>query len=279
MNGSDPGAARASHLKPVMLITGAAQGLGRALARAAAPHYRLALIDVQETRGRALADELRQRGTEVFFARADVANERDMRQIVERIQDRWQRLDVLINNAGLAAAGPFEALEPAAWEALWRVNVMGAVHGCRAALVPMKRQRSGYLVNIAALAGISAPPGMASYVASNAALIRLSEALAVELAGLGIQVSVVCPGLFDSGLAKNMPGTDPLSRARLAEDMARAADRVELIAANILKAMAKQPMYIFPQPEARLQWRRKRRNPLRFLRHMTALADRFRHHR
>lgn len=276
MSNPDVGARRDAHLKPVMLITGAAHGLGRALARAAAGQYRLALLDVQETPGLALADELRQRGAEVFFTQANVTNEREMRLAVERVQRRWERLDVLINNAGVAAAGPFEALAAGTWEALWRVNVMGAVHGCQAALTLMKRQGSGYLVNVAALAGISAPPCMAGYAASNAALIRLSEALAVELSGLDIQVSVVCPDWFDSELARRMPGTDPLSRARLERAMAQAPDPVETVAAHILKAMAKRPPYIFPQAAAAREWRRKRRNPLRFLRHMSALGTRLR---
>lgn len=269
MSGPASRAPRGAHLKPVMLITGAAHGLGRALARAAASQYRLALLDVQETPGLALADELRQRGAQVFFMHADVTDEREVRQVIERVQRRWERLDVLINNAGVAAAGPFEALAPSSWEALWRVNVMGAVHGCQAALTLMKRQGSGYLVNVAALAGISAPPGMTGYAASNAALIGLSEALRVELSGLGIAVSVVCPDWFDSALARRMSGTDPLSRARLERAMAQAPDPVETVAAHILKAMAKRPPYIFPQAEGMRAWRRKRRNPLRFLQRMS----------
>lgn len=264
--------------RPVMMITGAAHGLGRALARHAARDYRLVLVDRAREAGQALADELRRGGAEVFFCQADVSRERELRQALERVQRRWERLDVLVSNAGIAAAGPFEALQPESWEALWRVNVMGTVNGCRAALAMMKRQGSGYLVNVAALAGISAPPGMTSYAASSAAVIHLSEALAAELAGLNIQVSVVCPDLFPSDMGHHMPAADALSRARLEQAMARAPDDADQVAERILKAMARRPLYIFPQPEARRAWRRKRWRPARFARGMAALGDKLRRH-
>tara|TARA_R110001606_G_scaffold8020_3_gene35240 strand:- start:25317 stop:26156 length:840 start_codon:yes stop_codon:yes gene_type:complete len=279
LNKADTPPAPAAGVKPVMLITGAAGGLGRALARAAARQYRLALLDQRDSAGVALADELRQGGAEVLFLNADVSDERQMRQAVERIERRWGRLDVLINNAGLAAAGPFEALDNTGWQTLWNVNVMGAVHGCQAALRLMKPQGDGHLVNVAALPGISAPPGMASYVACNAALIGLSEALAAELEGLGVAVSVVCPDWFASDLARHMCDSDPLSRARLERALLRAPDPVERLAAHILKALASRPLYIFPQPEAQREWRRKRRNPLRFVRRMRSLARRLRRYR
>ena len=264
--------------KPVMLITGAAHGLGRALAERAIDGHRVALFDRDEAAGRATAEALRLAGGEVLFLHGDVSSERDLRQAVERIQRRWGRLDVLINNAGLAAAGPFEALDEQSWEAPWRVNVMGAVYGCRAALTLMKRQGHGQLVNVAALAGLTAPPGMASYVACNAALIRLSEALAAELSVLGIRVSVVCPDLFPSDLDQRMVGADTLSRARLHRALRRAPDSAALVAERILAALPKAPLHIFPQREAKKAWRRKRRRPARFLEAMKEKARRLRRH-
>ena len=262
--------------RPVMMITGAAHGLGRALARAAAGDYRLALVDRQRDSGQALADALRGDGAQVLFVHADVAVEADIRHAVERVRRRWDRLDVLINNAGIATAGPFESQRPDAWERLWRTNLMGTVHGCRAALTLMKRQGSGYLVNVASLAGIAAPPGLSAYAAGSAALIALSESLAAELADLDIQVSVVCPDLFRSDVLDHMPAADPLSRARLERALAAAPDDAEAVAARMLKAMAKRPLYLFPQPEARRLWRRKRLRPNRFARRMAALGARLR---
>lgn len=262
--------------KPVMLITGAGHGLGRALAQRAISDHRVALLDRDENAGRATAEVLRQAGGEVLFLGADVSRERDLRQAVDRILRRWSRLDVVINNAGLAAAAPFEALDQQSWEDPWRVNVMGTVYGCRTALTVMKQQGSGHLVNVAALAGITAPPGMASYVACNAALIRLSEALAAELSGLGIRVSVVCPDLFASDLARHMSGSDVLGRARLQRALQRAPDSADLVAGRILDALPQAPLYIFPQPEAKRAWRRKRRHPERFIRAMMERAKRLR---
>ena len=261
---------------PVMLITGAAHGLGRALAEQAVGDYRVALLDRQEAAGQALAEQLRKAGGEVLFLAGDVSRERDMRHAVERIQRRWERLDVVINNAGLATAGPFEALDERGWNQLWGVNVMGTVHSCQAALTLMKRQGHGHLVNVAALAGITAPPGMAGYVACNGALIHLSEALAAELSPLGIHVSVVCPDLFPSELGRHMTASDALSRARLQRALERAPESAGAVAERILKALPQHPMYIFPQPEAKRAWRRKRWRPERFVKKMMERARRLR---
>ena len=210
---------------------------------------------------------------------ADVAVEADWRHALERVQRRWERLDILINNAGLAAMGPFEGQTPATWEQLWHTNLMGAVHGCRTALTMMKRQGDGHLINVAALAGITAPPGMAAYVACNAALIRFSEALAAELDGLNIGVSVVCPDLFSSDMSRRMPNADPLSRARLQRAMDDAPESAAEVADTILQQMGKRPLYLFPQPEARRDWRRKRWRPERFVARMAKLGSSLRRYR
>jgi len=175
--------------------------------------------------------------------------------------------------------GPFEGQTPATWEQLWHTNLMGAVHGCRTALTMMKRQGDGHLINVAALAGITAPPGMAAYVACNAALIRFSEALAAELDGLNIGVSVVCPDLFSSDMSRRMPNADPLSRARLQRAMDDAPESAAEVADTILQQMGKRPLYLFPQPEARRDWRRKRWRPERFVARMAKLGSSLRRYR
>lgn len=266
-------------MRPVLLITGAAHGLGRALALGAARDYRLALLDRERVAGEQLADSLRQGGAEVLFLHADVAVEADWRHALERVQRRWERLDIVINNAGVAATGPFEGQSPEIWERLWRTNVMGAINGCRSALTMMKRQGDGHLINVAALAGITAPPGMAAYVTCNAALIHFSEALAAELDGLNIGVSVVCPDLFSSDMSRRMPNADPLSRARLQRAMDDAPESAEQVAETILKQMGDRPLYLFPQPEARRHWRHKRWRPERFVARMAKLGSLLRRYR
>lgn len=266
-------------MKPVLLITGAAHGLGRALALDAARDYRLALLDRERVAGEQLADALRRDGAEVLFVHVDVAVEADWRHALERVQRRWERLDIVINNAGVAAMGPFEGQTPDTWERLWRTNVLGAVNGCRTALTLMKRQGDGHLINVAALAGITAPPGMSAYVACNAALIRFSEALAAELDGLNIGVSVVCPALFASDMSRRMTGADPLSRARLQRAMDEAPESAAEVARTILQQMGKRPLYLFPQPEARRDWRNKRWRPERFVARMAKLGGSLRRYR
>lgn len=259
--------------RPVMMITGAVQGLAQALAEQLADDYRLVLVDRDRKAGEALTSTLRQDGAQVFFCRADVRREADLQQAMARAQRRWGRLDVVVNAAATVVTGAFEATSLDSWQTLWRLNVMGAVQSCRAALPLMTAQGQGYLVNIADISGITAPPGMTAQAAGNAALIAFSEALASELSGSGIKVSVVCPAPFHGPSPTPIEAPDRLSRARLEQERANAED-VDQVAAAIIKAMARQPLYIFPQARARRVWRRKRWWPVRFARRMAALGER-----
>jgi 3-oxoacyl-[acyl-carrier protein] reductase len=180
----------------VVLITGASRGLGRACALAfAAEGARLALCARGEADLKAVAAEVAARGVEAEPLPVDVTAPEAGERIVARVLERWGRLDVLVNNAGAGDRRAFAALDDEAWRASVELNLLAAVRLIRAAIPPLRAQGGGAIVNVAAAAGKRPRLGQSVSNTTKAALINLTESLAVELAPDGIRVNAVCPGL------------------------------------------------------------------------------------
>jgi 3-oxoacyl-[acyl-carrier protein] reductase len=129
-----------------------------------------------------------------------------VRSVVERAVERFGRLDVLIGNAGvLSPNGRIHNLSTEDWERAFRVNVLGAVNGIRAAVPVMRAQRSGSIVLTASVSGLTAWSHAAPYCATKAAVIHLAKVAAVEYARDGIRVNCVCPGTFRSAIHDGLP--------------------------------------------------------------------------
>lgn len=262
---------------PTMLITGGASGLGRSLAeQAAAEGYRVAVADIHRTRGEDTCRALAEQNAECFFVECDVRRDEDLRRAVERVLRRWRQLDVMVNNAGVAGAGLFEAIPQDDWQWLFDINVMGTVRGCRAAVSAMKRQRHGHIVNIAAMEALTPAPALSSHNAAKAALVNLSETLRAELAPEGIHVTVVCPPFFRSHLAESLRAPDPVTAARFERLLDGGDTSATLVAKQTLTAIRKRRFLVIPSAEAKADWRLKRWWPERFYRGMEKLAVKFR---
>ena len=262
---------------PSILITGGSSGLGRALAEeAGARGYRVAIADIHETRGEELCALLREQEVENMFIACDVRREADLRRAVDRILHRWQQLDVMVNNAGIAGAGLFETIPSSEWDRLLDTNLMGVVRGCRAALRPMKQRGQGHIVNIASMAGLVPPPGMSHYNVAKAGVVSLSESLRAELAPLGLHVTVVCPSFFRTNLSESLRAPDPVTTARFERLLERSDITAEEIAKMTLDAVEKKKFLALPHPEARRAWRMKRWFPERFYRAMEGLGAKLR---
>jgi 3-oxoacyl-[acyl-carrier protein] reductase len=137
---------------------------------------------------------------------ADVAEFDQVQSVVARAVDRFGRLDVLISNAGvLSPNGRIHNLTTEDWERAFRVNVLGAVNGIRAAVPVMRRQGSGSIVLTASVSGLTAWSHAAPYCATKAAVIQLAKVAAVEYARDGIRVNCVCPGTFRSAIHTELP--------------------------------------------------------------------------
>jgi NAD(P)-dependent dehydrogenase (short-subunit alcohol dehydrogenase family) len=191
----------------VAVVTGAASGIGLALAEAlCARGLSVVLADVEATALETAQTSLNARGFIVHAHACDVADAAAVDGLADAVLARFGRVDLLANNAGVGGRlGPLWDSQPGDWAWTFGVNVFGVANGLRAFLPPILRQRSGHVVNVSSLAGLTAPPFLGPYVASKHAVVGLSESLAAELALIrsAIRVSVVCPGHVQSRIVES----------------------------------------------------------------------------
>ena len=254
-------------------ITGAASGLGRAFAKAlAVDGWQLGLLDLSAGRLAEVETELCRSAARVSCHAGDVASESFVAESVADFASRAGGLDLMINNAGVAVAGPGDTTPAADWRWIVDINLLGVVWGCQAAAVRMRQAQSGLILNIASSAGFASAPQMSAYNATKAAVISLSETLAAELSGTGVQVSVAMPGFFRTALLETLrapPDASGLAR-RLMQGSRYDADAA---ARAILAAAADRKLYVVWPREYRWAWRLKRFFPLWFLRRVESLRD------
>jgi NAD(P)-dependent dehydrogenase (short-subunit alcohol dehydrogenase family) len=252
-------------------ITGAASGLGRAIGtELAAAGWQLGLLDVSAQRLVEAEAGLRAAGAVTSAYAGDVACESFVAASVADFATRANGLDLIVNNAGVAAAGPAETTPPADWRWIVDINLLGVVWGCQAALPRMRDARAGLVLNVASSAGFAAAPQMSAYNATKAAVISLSETLAAELSGSGVQVSVAMPGFFRTGLLETMRA--PSEAGALARRLMDGSSHDATAAARaILGAAAAGDLYIPWPGEYRLAWRLKRLFPRWFVRRVARL--------
>ena len=193
----------------VVAITGGARGIGRAIAaQLARAGARVGIGDVDLAAAEATAAEL---GGEVRAFEVDVTDRASMDRFLDGVEERLGPLDVMVNNAGILLVGPFLEEDDAATARQFAVNLMGVVHGMRAALPRMRERGRGHVVNVASSASWVAPPGEVTYSATKHAVLALTDGVREELHGSGVELTGVYPGLVDTELAK---GTKPPRTAK-----------------------------------------------------------------
>lgn len=210
------------------LVTGASRGIGAAIAAA---FVRAGAKVAVNSRG---AEQLRKTADEVGAAvvlPGDVTDEQAAQEVVAGAIDGLGQLDVIVNNVGgNGVMVPFPQLRFAGWTKVMRLNVDSAVHVLQAAAPHLLERRTGSVINVASVAGLSATPAMAQYGASKAALISLTRTLAVEWASTGVRVNALCPGWTATDLNRTLwenedvyaglTATIPMGRWARAEEMA-----------------------------------------------------------
>lgn len=183
----------------VAVITGAASGLGaesaRRLAREGAA---VVLTDLAEAAGEALADSIAAGGASAVFVRHDVTDEGQWAAVVKTAADRFGRIDVLVNSAGVGSGEPLMEMSLEAWRRILSINLDGTFLGMRAVGPVMAQGGGGSIINLSSILGKVGQPGAAAYCASKGGVLMLSKAAALEWAPAGIRVNSVHPGYIDT---------------------------------------------------------------------------------
>ncbi|HNQ86760.1 MAG TPA: SDR family NAD(P)-dependent oxidoreductase [Deltaproteobacteria bacterium] len=261
------------------VVTGAASGLGRDIAIALGRKgSRVLVADLDMKEAAITSTMVEQAGGAGEVYRCDVTRVEEVQAMADHVFAAWGGLDLLVNNAGVAAAGVVGNMPIEDWHWLMNINLWGMVYGCHAFIPRMKQSQRGHIINVASLAGIVSLPEMACYNVSKAAVISLSETLRGELAPFGIGVSVVCPSFFNTNLLRDMRYCDEFqcTFAHAAFDNARMTS--EDVAGLVLKAWEKNRLYVLPQASAKMQWFFKRLSPANYYENFARLnkSDMFR---
>jgi NAD(P)-dependent dehydrogenase (short-subunit alcohol dehydrogenase family) len=237
--------------KPVILITGALTGIGRATAVAFARKGATVVVaGRRDEAGKALVEELRSFGSEAEFINTDVRNEDDVRNMVDKTVARFGRLDVAVNNAATeGAVGPITDQTAESFAATFDTNVLGVVLSMKHEVRAMQAQGSGSIINISSTYGHKGAAYASIYVGAKHAVEGITKSVALELAASGIRVNAVSPGPTDTGMLTRFTGTEenkaalvaqvPLGRLGLSEDLANAivfiaSDEASFITGHVL---------------------------------------------
>ncbi len=239
-----------------VLVTGAASGLGAALCDAfEARGDDVLRTDVSGSRGlEAQAPGRLRTSTTGEVVKLDITSDEDWAAALTHVTDTWGGLDVLVNNAGVAGGGRLDVATIDEWEWITNINLFGAVRGTRTFVPLLKRQRSGAIVNVASLAGLVHPAGMASYNAVKAAVVALTETTGHELAAYGVTAHVVCPSYFRTNLMASLQGRDAALGAVLARLVESSPISAAEIAAAVLEGLDRGDEVIVPDQAARDAW-------------------------
>jgi 3-oxoacyl-[acyl-carrier protein] reductase len=192
--------------KKVVLVTGAARGIGAAIAeRQARDGACVAVADVDEQAAAQVVDGIASAGGGAFFVHLDVTDPGSARQAVQTVVEQEGRLDVLVNNAGIAGlAAPVAEYPVDEWRRILSIDLDGVFYCCQAVLPHMLQRGSGRIVNIASISGKEGNPNMSAYSSAKAGVIGFTKALAKEVATRGIYVNCVTPAVIATDILKQL---------------------------------------------------------------------------
>ena len=211
------------------LVTGASRGIGKACAiELAKAGYDIAVnFAGNEEAAKKTVDELKALGVQAEAFKFDVSNKEEAQKGVEAVIEKFGRIDVLVNNAGITRDGLFMRMSAENWDAVINTNLSSAFYVSQPVVKVMMKQRSGAIVNMSSVVGVSGNAGQANYSAAKAGLIGLTKTLAKELGSRGIRVNAIAPGFINTDMTKDLDTskfTDfiPLKRLGEPEDIAKA---------------------------------------------------------
>lgn len=204
-------------MSKVWFITGCSTGFGRELAKEVLQAGYKAVVTARNTND--IQDIVAAYPETAIAVKLDVTKESDILESVETALQKFERIDVLVNNAGIGYFGAIEESDPAEVRRMFDINFFGLANMTNAVLPTMRKQKSGHIINIASIGGLVSFPGVGFYNATKYAVDGLSESLAKEVAHLGIKVTVICP----SGFRTDWAGRSANNATKVIEDYAPTA--------------------------------------------------------
>lgn len=246
----------------VAVISGAASGLGRALALALARRgHHITGVDVNAAGLAATLADCEAAGVETLAWVRDVTEPAGWGELADAVWARWGRCDLLVNNAGVVAAGAVGDIPLSDWR--WAVGVMldAPFHACHHFAPRLRAQGHGHIVNIASAAGFASLPFMGPYNVAKSGLITLSDTLRAELRDAGVGVTAVCPSFFRSNLHKAIRSPSQRSRAIATRLLTGAPTSAETMAGQVLAAVDAGSPFLVPRADAKLVWWLRRALP------------------
>ncbi len=233
------------------LVTGGSRGIGRAIVIELAKAGADVAINYSgnESMAQEAAREVEALGRQSAVIQANVADSDSVAKMVKHVVDKFGRLDILINNAGIAKDNLLMRMKEEDWDAVLNVNLKGVFNCTKAVTRQMMKQRSGRIINISSVVGVLGNPGQANYAAAKAGIIGLTKSNARELAARGITVNAVAPGYIQTDMTAELPEEVrqemskqiPLGRMGLAEDVAKV---VRFLASDDAGYMTGQTLHV-----------------------------------
>ena len=187
------------------IVTGAAQGIGRAIAEALAQAGAdIAVADLDPSRSAEAVAAVEKIGRKALNLKVNVADTGETKSMVEQVLKAWGKVDILVNNAGITRDGLLLRMKEEDWNLVLQINLNGTFNCTKAVLQPMTKQRYGRIVNIASIVGVIGNAGQANYSASKAAVIGFTKTVGREYASRNVTVNAVAPGFIDTAMTHGL---------------------------------------------------------------------------
>lgn len=244
-----------------VVVTGAASGLGKAIAKHYAElSYHIIIADIQDEAGQTAVDEIVKTGGKADYFHCDISKTDDFTALVYFTEQTTGQCNILVNNAGVAAAGTLLESSEEEWQRLIELDLMSCVRGAKAFIPLLKKSASlespNAIANVASFAGVALMPGMMTYNVAKAGVIAFSETLRCELKRDNIHVAAACPSFFKTNLTSSMISSDPATIKRVEGWMEKSPLTAESVAKDIADGLNNKLSLIFSDKSMKKHYRR-----------------------
>jgi len=200
----------------VAIVTGARRGIGEGIAlKLAANGARVVVTDIDENDCQKVVDKIATAGGRGLALKLDVTDEKNIKNVIDRVSETYGRIDILVNNAGIFAQGELDKMETSVIDRILNINLRGLILCSKYVIPIMKKQNYGKIINIASIAGFVSFDISSIYCATKGAIVNLTRELATELARFKINVNAVAPGVIETPMTGNLLANNEVSKALL----------------------------------------------------------------